>query len=362
MVSGALVLHAVLVLAALAVAALVALPLRKASPRMFAAIVVVVPVLAFALYRIVGTPAALDPSALPAMADSGEAPTMEEAIAELQAALARDPAQPEGWRLLARAQSSLGNREAARDAYMTALEHIPDDPELLLEAAQARAQATPGNRFDDEALAMLRQALAIEPDNQRAAWFVGVVQRQRGEDAAAVATWEALLPKVDPSTATALRTQIDQAREAAGMPPRPVDAKQAASALESSGTTADGAPISTTPGSLRVRVTLADGLADRARLSPDAVVFVIARAANGPPMPVAVERHAVRDLPLDIVLDDGDSPMPTAKLSALQEVEVLARISATGSANRSEADLESAPVRVRLPATAPIALDIAPTP
>ena len=66
------------------------------------------------------------------------------------------------------------------------------------------------------------------------------------------------------------------------------------------------------------------------------------------------------DLPLDIVLDDGDSPMPTAKLSSLQEVEVLARISATGSANRGPGDLESRPVRVRLPATAPVALDIAP--
>ncbi|MDH5833520.1 tetratricopeptide repeat protein [Luteimonas kalidii] len=358
MVTGALVVYAVLVLAALAVAAAIALPLRKASPRVFAAIVVVVPVLAFALYRIVGTPAALDGSAAPATAASGEAPSMEEAIAELQAALARDPAQPEGWRLLARAQASLGNREAARDAYMSALEHIPDDPELLLEAAQARAQAAPGNRFDDEALAMLRQALAIEPDNQRAAWFVGVVQRQRGEDAAAVATWEALLPKVDASTATALRTQIDQAREAAGMPPLPADAN--ASPVEAATAEAPVADARVAPGSLRVRVTLADGLAERARLSPDAVVFVIARAAGGPPMPVAVERHAVRDLPLDIVLDDSDSPMPTAKLSSLEEVEVLARISATGSANRSVGDLESAPVRVRLPAITPVALDIAP--
>ena len=61
---------------------------------------------------------------------------------------------------------------------------------------------------------------------------------------------------------------------------------------------------------------------------------VIARAPDGPPMPVAVERHALQDLPLDLVLDDGDSAMPTAKLSALQEVEVFARISASGSANR----------------------------
>ena len=210
-------LYVVLVVAALAVAALVAAPLRRGAPRLFGAIVLLVPVMAFALYRIVGTPLALDAEAAAAAA-ARAAPTMEEAIAELEAALQRDPAQPEGWRLLARAYAAQGQAVKARDAFMSALEQIPDDPDLLIETAQARAQATPGNQFDDEALAQLRRALALDPANQRAQWFIGVVQRQRGEDAAAVATWEALLPALDAETASALRTQIDEARAAAGMP------------------------------------------------------------------------------------------------------------------------------------------------
>ncbi|MGJ4728175.1 c-type cytochrome biogenesis protein CcmI/CycH, partial [Luteimonas sp. SDU101] len=109
---------------------------------------------------------------------------------------------------------------------------------------------------------------------------------------------------------------------------------------------------------LRVRVSLDPDFAARVRLRGDAAVFVIARAAGGPPMPVAVERHALQDLPLDIVLDDGDSPMPTAKLSALTDIELVARISATGSANRAEGDIESAAVRVKLPADAPVELVI----
>ena len=80
-------------------------------------------------------------------------------------------------------------------------------------------------------------------------------------------------------------------------------------------------------------------------------------------MPVAVERHRLQDLPLEVLLDDGDSPMPTLKLSALEEVEVLARISAGGSADRDENDLESAPVRVRLPLEGAVELVIgAPSP
>ncbi len=348
-------LYVLLAVAALATAALVAAPLRRGTPRLYVAIVVLLPVMAFALYRMVGTPMALDPDA---SATAGrDAPTMEEAIAELEAALQRDPAQPEGWRLLARAYAAQGERAKAREAYATALEQIPDDPELLIESAQARAQASPGNQFDDEALAQLRRALVLDPANQRAQWFIGVVQRQRGEDAAAVATWEALLPALDADTAVALRTQIGQARSAAGMPPLP-DAPAAGMATDAADAPAAGDTGGTPAGALRVRVSLDPDFAARVRLRGDATVFVIARAAGGPPMPVAVERHALQDLPLDIVLDDGDSLMPTAKLSALAEVELVARISATGSANRAEGDIESGATRVRMPADAPVELVI----
>lgn len=338
-------LYALLVLAALATGALVAAPLRHQTPRLFAAIVLLMPLLAFPLYRMVGTPAALDPGALQA-GPGGQGPTMAEAIAELEAALARDPQQPEGWRLLGRAHAAQGERIKARDAFMKAVELIPDDPDLLIETAQARAQAAPGNQFDDTALAQLRQAQALDPANQRAAWFIGVVQRQRGEDAAAVATWEALLPALDAATAAALRSQIDEARAAAGMPPLPPQ------------TTAQGNGSDTQGPGVRVRVSLDPEFASRARLDGDATVFVIARAIGGPPMPVAVERHALRDLPLELVLDDADSLMPTAKLSSLPGVELVARISATGSADRAEGDLESAPLQVPLPADGPVDLVI----
>jgi cytochrome c-type biogenesis protein CcmH len=57
-----------------------------------------------------------------------------------------------------------------------------------------------------------------------------------------------------------------------------------------------------------------------------------------------------------VTLDDGDGPMPTAKLSALQEVEVIARISESGNAMRQDGDLESKPMRASLPAEKPVKL------
>ena len=101
---------------------------------------------------------------------------------------------------------------------------------------------------------------------------------------------------------------------------------------------------------------LDDAFAARVRLRGDTTVFVIARAPDGPPMPVAVEKHTVADLPLMVTLDDSDSPMPTAKLSALQNIEVIARMSESGNAVRQDGDLESKPVRVRLPADKPVKL------
>jgi cytochrome c-type biogenesis protein CcmH len=152
-----------------------------------------------------------------------------------------------------------------------------------------------------------------------------------------------LLTQVDARTAASLRPQINAARAAADMPPLQVTEE-------------------TTPGqaasSLIVHVSLDPGLAAGQTFGSDASVFVIARIPDGPPMPVAVERHSLRDLPLQLTLDDADSPMPTQKLSTLKQVELVARISISGNATRQEGDLESKPVRVTLPAQAPVELVI----
>src|SRR5690606_32371034 len=109
---------------------------------------------------------------------------------------------------------------------------------------------------------------------------------------------------------------------------------------------------------LTVKVSLDPDFAARVRLRGDASVFVIARIPDGPPMPVAAEKHSLQDLPLTGTLDDDDSPLPTQKLSDPQEVELVARLSSSGEAMQQEGDLESKPVRVALPATGPVELVI----
>ncbi|HZW17596.1 MAG TPA: tetratricopeptide repeat protein [Luteimonas sp.] len=320
------------------VLAVVLWPLWRESRGVALAGVLAFAVAALGLYRLVGTPAAID---APAAAPTPR--TMEEAVAQLEDQLQRDPGRADGWQLLGRSYEMLDRRAEARDAYARALKLDPDNPDLLVQTAQARLFADKDKRIDDEAVAMLRHALELQPEHQRARWFLGVWQRQEGQSAEAAETWEPLLAQVDPATANTLRVQIDAARRDAGLEPLPAPPPGAAARSANA---------------LTVKVSLDPDFASRVRLRGDASVFVIARIPDGPPMPVAAEKHPLQDLPMTVTLDDDDSPMPTQKLSALQEVEVFARLSSSGEAMRQDGDLESKPVRVKLPATETIELVI----
>ncbi|MCD9028516.1 tetratricopeptide repeat protein [Luteimonas sp. BDR2-5] len=313
--------------------------LRRGASRVLLALAFAVPVLVAALYVLVGTPAALDPA-------TRQAPeSLADAVVQLERDLERDPRQPEGWLLLGRAYAGMQQPERALAAFERAAKLLPDEDGVQVEYAQARANADPSRRFDDIAVATLRGVVARNPAHQHARWYLGIAQRQAGDHAGAAETWAPLLPLLDGNTGATLRVQIDAARAAAGLPPLPA---------------AETAAPGTAAGmhAINVRVALDPAFAARTRLRGDASVFVIARVPGGPPMPVAVQKHGLQALPLDVVLGDGDSPMPTQRLSALDEVEVFARLSASGDANAQDGNIDSPPVRVRLPADGPVELVI----
>lgn len=301
-------------------------PLWRPSRRLFIAALATLGLGTLALYRLLGTPAAID---APPAATAAMPANLAEAVAQLEAELQRNPNEPEGWRLLGRSYLSLDRFADARTAFEQALKLAPDDPDLLVENAQARLYADPQKRLDATAIGQIERALAINPQHQRARWFLGVSQRQQGRPADAASTWEPLLAQVDAATAATLRTQIDQARGEAGLEPLPPPAAGAAA-------TGTGAAL------LRVRVDIAPEL--KSRLSGDETLFVFARQAGGPPMPVAAKRVPATAFPLVLELGDGDSPMPTLKLSQVPKVELGARVSRAGDVMAKPGDLEAAAV------------------
>lgn len=325
----------------LAAALLVALALAFVLPPLWRgsrvsafALVLTLPLAAGLLYALVGTPGALDPQAR-------QAPTLDGAVDRLAAELERDPDNAEGWRLLGRSRKTQERYAEARAALERAHALAPEDPDLMVEYAEAITLASATRRIEGEASTLIDRALAKDPDNQRGLWFLGIRHMQAGEPAQAAAAWEKLLPRVDAATAEALRPQIAQARAAAGPPP----AAQAAPAAA-----ADAAA------GLHVTVELAPAL--RERIAAGDTLFVFARQPGGPPMPVAVKKLPAKEFPTTVQLSDADSPMPTMKLSQLDRVEVVARVSRSGAVAAQPGDLEATPLQVAVKNTAPVALRI----
>ncbi len=316
---------AIAALLTLVVLGVVLWPLWRPSRGLFIGAVLALGVGAMALYRMLGTPEAID--AAPQLAG---APTdLNQAVKQLEEALARNPNEIDGWRLLGRSYLSLERYTDARAAFDRALKLAPSDPDVMVEAAQARLYADPRKQLDAQGVALLQGALQVQPEHQRARWFLGVAQRQQGKPAEAARTWEPLLAQVQGNTAATLRTQINEARREAGLPPLAEPAPAAAPAVA-----ADAL--------LRVRIDIAPEL--KARLTGQETLFVFARQADGPPMPVAAKRLPVDAFPITVGLSDADSPMPTLKLSQVPKVQLAARVSRAGDVMAQSGDLEAAAI------------------
>lgn len=276
-----------------------------------------------ALYLGLGTPDALDARNLRAPE------TLEEGIAMLERRLADEPGSVEGWVLLARARMSQQQWAQGRDAFARAHALLPDEPDLMVEYADAMMRAADDGRFPAEATALLERVVQGQPTHQRGLFYLGAQRLQAGQAAEAAALWERLLPLVQGDTAEALKPQIAAARAQAGLP-APVFEPGAAAA----------GPV------LRIRVELDPALAD-ARGAND-VLFVFARTADGAGLPVAVKRIPAAEFPLALELSDADGLMPAQKLSAQASVRLMARLSRSGDAAGAAGDLEAEPMELRV--------------
>ena len=300
--------------------------LWQRSRKLALAITVGLPLAAAGLYHLEGAPTAVDSAAVVAPA------SMADAVAQLQSRLAGTPEDFEGQVLLGRSYMALEKYDLARDAYAKALKLRPDDDDVGVEYAESLVRTSADHRFPPEAVRLLEAALARNADNQRALFFLGTHQMQDNRPAEAAATWERLLPKLDPETAAELRKQVDAARLAAGMPALPP--------LEATAATAATAMA---PG-LDIEVSIDPALASQAK--PGDVLYVFARAAEGGGPPFAVKRIELDQLPMQLRLTDADSPMPAARLSTQKQVLLMARLSRSGDVKAASGDIEANPVQV----------------
>ena len=352
-----------------------------AAPRrtLVLALAVIVPLAVLGAYRFSGRPdllgvapdlAANDVATQHvrlAMRGGAQGGDLDAAIERLRARLAANPADAAGWRLLAQsyefqgrsAEAAAANKQAdaagaGATSPVSAAPPLDSDAAQLAQSAQEHrrrrefpaaveafaalakrgamsadlwadyADALGGARggLDQEAATIIATALRLEPDHVKALWLQGSWQTQRGDYAAALATWQHLtkLLPADSPDARIIAGNLEEARQKSG---------GTISAL------AAQAPAIGLRGSVRLDPRWAK------RVGPNDVLFVFARAADERGPPLAVLRINAGPWPIQFALDDRNAMMPDRKLSDFTRVILEARISRSGNALAQAGDLRA---------------------
>lgn len=282
------------------------------------------------------------------------APAIDPAIAamvdKLATRLKANPDDAEGWSMLGRsymvtqrfAEAAVAMAEANKRAAAPRADWLADEGEALAFAGGEDVSGPAAERFEE--------ALKLDPAYPKALWYGGLGAVGAGDYATGRARWQQLIaqPDLDENMRTVLRERVAALDKA--LAERGLSATEAPAAAP-----AAAAPAAAV--SLRVQVALAPALAGK--VPKGAILFVFAKAASGPPMPLAVQRLADARLPLTVTLDDSMAMAPGLKLSAFDQYVITARLSAGGSVQAQPGDLEGrAEARRATASEAPVSVTI----
>ena len=266
---------------------------RRLTPGLAAGVGTVL-VVSAGVYSLVGTPV------------PPETPDIGEMLASLEARLAEQPEDVDGWKMLGRSYMHLENYPGAVRAFTRAVElEGSADAQTLVSLGEALL-GTDREALTGNAGRYFENALAIAPDDPRALFYAGMAAAARGDTPLAAERWEALLAQSPPPEVRAILEERVAAWRGTG-----VDAGGSA-----------GSPI------VQVDVSLSDDA--RAAVGPDATVYIIARDPAQPSPPIAAVRRKASELPLTVALGDADSMIPGRLLSSFENLEIVARASLSG--------------------------------
>ena len=291
------------------------------------AVALLIPVSAGLLYLAVGEPVAITqstPTSTQAQNPDGgqsgievdgENISFDQMTERLLTFLAENPEDVEGWSTLATVFVAQQKFAEAASAYRKVRELSGDSADLLVREADAMAMANNGE-LAGEPESLVLKALQLDPQHPSGLWLAGIASAARADYAPALEYWrqaEAVIPNEE--------FRLEIRRLIAGAEAELANA--GGSAMQSDTGTDTEAP------SVRVSVSIEPGILEQ--VNPQDVLYVLARAVEGPPMPLAVVRKQVSDAPFVVELDDSLAMMENLKLSAFEEVSVVARISRTGN-------------------------------
>ncbi|MFN0303996.1 MAG: c-type cytochrome biogenesis protein CcmI [Burkholderiales bacterium] len=272
------------------------------------------------LYLQIGNPDGLATSQLAAQRGTISQDQIDDLIAKLAAKLEQQPDEA-GFVMLARSYYALRRYAEAARAFGRAGALVTQDANLLSDYADALAVAQEG-KLSGKPLELVQQAIALEPTHSKALALAGTEAFERKDYRTAIGFWERV--RADSAFGEMIAANIAEARELGG--------------IKSSAKGDEG--IAPAPGTARITGTVKLAPALAGKVDREDTMYIFARAAEGPRMPLAIVKRQVKDLPYSFNLDDAQAMAPTMKLSGASAVIVGARISRSGDATPKSGDLQ----------------------
>lgn len=266
--------------------------------------------------------------------EAAQAANMEEALSKLEAKLAQNPKNLEGWMMLGRSYTAMGRYPRAADAFQQAydltqgqnVEAIIGLGEALALTDEASLGGRAGKLFDS--------ALMMAPNHPKALWYGSVAALRSGDLRRGRERLQLLMAQNPPEELRdVLERQIqdlDQQLGEGGQQAGQGGTPPSAAASSESPATADSR-------SIKVSVSLAPQLGDK--VSGAMPLFILARDPSGGGLPLAVQKRSSTELPLDVELSERDAMMPARTIATVPKVVVVARLSRSGAPQQQSGDL-----------------------
>ncbi len=285
-------------------------------------IALMVVVASLGLYAKVGSAPALE-VALNMFEDpfEGRQPTLQEAIDQLRKELELQPANPEGWYLLASTLMGQQDYQGALEAYQNTLAYLtPQDVQYATVMGQlAQSMFFVAGGMTPEVRDQVDKTLAAEPFEITALGILGIDAFERKAYRDAIGFWSKALINADAASAQSLQNGVERARNEL------IALGEDISDIEM--------PLMA---AIPVKVSVSAELL--AKVPAETPVFVVARPLEGG-MPLAGVRLTAADLPAELVLSDANAMTPQARLSGYETVSVSARISLSGNVAPQPGDM-----------------------
>jgi len=271
-------------------------------------VIVLLPIFAMGVYQNLSN---YKPASQVEVVDS-QPLSLEESAANIKQHLNDNPGDFDAWKMLGITYFELGKVNLSLDAYEQAYQINSQDPRLLVEYASAMISAN-DDQFVGRPVNLIKQALELDPNAPDALYLAGMFAVSVQDFELAKALWN-----------KALTVLPEQSSDRQAL----VSILQELSRVESGN-------ISNT---VTVKVELSDKIL--AARSADDYLMIYVKAAQGRPMPIAIQKLPIKAFTGQVVLSDMNSVMSEKLLSQHDQAVVVVRISTTGSALKQADDLQ----------------------